>query len=432
MIGVYVSLGSIMKVLLIINECNPEWSSVPLVGYNLFNGISRLADVTLVTHERNKKALEDVRDKRNIEYINENPWISKYYLISHKFLLRNPANWPLRHLLSYPVYAEFNHKVDALYRKDILKGHYDIVHAITPMIPRYPVKIVNACKDTPFIIGPVNGGIPFPEGFKETARKEFAHFNFLRVFSRIIPNYSNTYKKAHKILAGSTYTLNMLKKMFSLDEDRISLFYENGINGKFAPAIKSNKGFPIRLLFVGRLTPYKGADMLINAVNMLDASIKDKISLTIVGDGQEAKNLKGLTEKLGISHIVNFTGWIDNESTVEYYQNSDIFCFPSIREFGGAVVLEAMASGLPCIVVNNGGIGEYVTDKTGFKIEPLSVEQITLELSKKIAALFENQGLLNEMSKNAISRAKDFRWEIKAQKIVDIYKEVICKAEFSA
>jgi glycosyltransferase involved in cell wall biosynthesis len=419
-----------MKVLLIIEECNPEWASVPLVGYNLFNGISELADVTLVTHERNRMALEGVRNRRNIEYINENPWVSGYYRTVHKLLLKNDANWPMRHLLSYPVYAEFNHKVSARYQNKIKQGHYDVVHSITPMIPRYPVKVVNACKQTPFIIGPVNGGVPFPKGFNKIARKEFAHLNFLRFFCRILPNYSATYKNADKVLAGSTYTLNMLKELFSIDKERISLFYENGINGKFSPSTNRREKYPLRLLFVGRLTPYKGADMLINAVDILDDSIKDRISLTIVGDGQESKNLKNLTEKLGISHIVKFTGWVDNQSTVEYYQNSDIFCFPSVREFGGAVALEAMASGLPCIVVNNGGIGEYITDKTGFKIEPLSAEQITLELSKKITTLFENRELLQEMSKNAVNRAKEFRWEIKAQKIVDIYNELMCKAEF--
>ena len=68
------------------------------------------------------------------------------------------------------------------------------------------------------------------------------------------------------------------------------------------------------------------------------------------------------------------------ERLASSFSKSDIFCFPSIREFGGAVVLEAMACGLPCIVVNNGGIGEYVTDETGFKIEPISRDYIIKEL----------------------------------------------------
>ncbi len=418
-----------MKVLLIIEQCNPAWASVPLVGYNLFNGISELADVTLVTHERNKKALEKVRNARRIEYIMESPWISKYFRMSHKLLAKGSINWPLRHALAYPVYAEFNHKVYLSFRDKVSCGHYDLVHAITPMIPRYPVKIVRACKKTPFILGPVNGGIPFPEGVKDVARKEFAHLNFLRTFSKLIPGYSNTYRNSDKVLAGSTYTLNMLKNMFSMGPERIRLFFENGITKEFfLPAEKTRKAkSSLRLLFVGRLVPYKGADMLIKAISLFDDNIREKVSLSIVGDGPERENLERQAESLGICRNVNFAGWVDQHKTIEYYRNSDIFCFPSVREFGGAVVLEAMASGLPCIVVNHGGIGEYLTDGAGFKIEPVSRDRIVSELAKKIALFSHDQGLIRTMSLNAVERAKDFQWEIKSQKIIDIYEEVINK-----
>lgn len=110
----------------------------------------------------------------------------------------------------------------------------------------------------------------------------------------------------------------------------------------------------INLLFVGRLVPYKGADMLIDAIHNLSDDLRNKIKLTIVGDGSEKVKLENQVKNLGLEKVVSFTGWIKQEETVEYYKQADIFCFPSIREFGGAVVLEAMACGLPCIVANNG------------------------------------------------------------------------------
>jgi hypothetical protein len=58
-----------IKVLLIIEQCNPEWFSVPLEGYNYYNEISKLVDVTLVTHERNKEALEKQRKSENTKII---------------------------------------------------------------------------------------------------------------------------------------------------------------------------------------------------------------------------------------------------------------------------------------------------------------------------------------------------------------------------
>ncbi|MBL1211621.1 glycosyltransferase family 4 protein [Geminocystis sp. GBBB08] len=420
-----------IKVLLIIEQCNPEWFSVPLVGYNYYNQISKLVNTTLVTHERNKEAFEKQRKSENtkIIYINESEFIKKYYkvisLISSKPL--GGVVWPLLHTLSYPMYAEFNQKVYQLFKDSIIKSDYDIVHAITPMIPRYPVKVVQACQNTPFIIGPVNGGVPFPPAFQETAKKENANLNFLRNVGRfLIPGYRETYQKATRVLAGSTYTLNMLKNLFNLPDNQISLFYENGIPENFVtqPKQKKQNGEKINLLFVGRLVPYKCADIVIQAISYLDTSLQNQIQLTIVGDGEEKNNLEKQVKDLNLSHLVKFTGLIPQAETLTYYNQADIFCFPSIREFGGAVVLEAMASGLPCIVVNNGGIGEYVTEETGFKIEPTSKNYLIQEVTDKIKLLVTDENLRLNMSANAIERAKEFVWKNKAQKILTIYEHL--------
>lgn len=416
-----------LKVLLLIEQCNPELPSVPLVGYQFFSGIGKLVDVTLVTHERNKQALEKVRNDEKIFYIPESTITAKYYrLVERVTVGKKGVNWPLLNALAYLIYAEFNHKVYQGFHAKVLSENYDIVHAITPMMPRYPVELVKACKNTPFILGPVNGGVPFPKGFGEVARKEFAYFNFLRRLGQFIPGYARTYKEANKILAGSTYTLKMLKNTFEIKDGKIELFYENGIADNFFEKVpKPTNTRQVNLLFVGRLVPYKGADIVIEAVSQLSKVIRDKVRLTIVGDGSEKDNLKRQAQELGVSDIVSFAGWVDQQETLEFYRKADIFCFPSIREFGGAVVLEAMACGLPCIVVDNGGIAEYVTEKTGFKIAPISRDNITQELTNKIQILVENEEVRKIMSEKATERAQEFAWKQKAIEITKVYEQVI-------
>ena len=102
------------------------------------------------------------------------------------------------------------------------------------------------------------------------------------------------------------------------------------------------------------------------------------------------------------------------------------FCFPSIREFGGAVLIEAVACGLPCIVANNGGIGEYVNnEETGFKIEPISKEYLTQQLTSKIKMLVEDDKLGESRSAKTLERAKEFEEENKARKIVEINERML-------
>jgi glycosyltransferase involved in cell wall biosynthesis len=235
-----------------------------------------------------------------------------------------------------------------------------------------------------------------------------------------------TYKKADRILAGSTYTLNLIKEMFAIPDSKISLFYENGISKDFFVDQKALQNTSkINLLFVGRLVPYKGADMVIEAISQLEPAIQDKIHVTIVGDGSEKSHLEQMVQALNLGNIVSLVGWVSQQETREYYRKADIFCFPSIREFGGAVVLEAMACGLPCIVANNGGIGEYVTEETGFKIDPLSRNYLTTELTNKIKILVEDEKRRQTMSEKSIERVREFEWGEKAKKIVEIYEKML-------
>lgn len=415
-----------LKVLLVMEQCNPEWASVPLVGYNFYAGIREWVTTTLVTHARNEDALEKVRGDHQIVYIYESEILKNYYAAVNRITSRGGVNWPLQHALSYPVYGDFNRQVHRHYARAVIQKQYDLVHAMTPILPRYPVKLIQACQKVPFLLGPVNGGVPFPEGFTEVARKEFARFNFLRIFSRFLPGYAGTYKNADRVLAGSTYTLNMLRDLFGI-ADRMSLFYENGISRDFIGAPRKKALGPLRLLFVGRLVPYKGADMVIDSLARLPERVREEIHFTIVGDGSEKENLENQTRHLGLDRTISFTGWIDQTETARYYQESDLFCFPSVREFGGAVALEAMAAGLPCIVAAHAGLGEYVTEETGFKIRPISREYLVEELAEKILALFRDRDLLSQMSAKAIERVGEFEWGRKADRMVEIYEELVRK-----
>src|SRR5436305_8703997 len=96
-----------LKVLLIIEQCNPEWTSVPLVGYRYYTALSRLADVTLVTHERNQAALARAANGGGYVIIPESRPSQRYYRAVARVTERGGhVNWPIRHALSYPIYAE--------------------------------------------------------------------------------------------------------------------------------------------------------------------------------------------------------------------------------------------------------------------------------------------------------------------------------------
>lgn len=484
-----------MKILFIVEQCNPEWPSVPLVAYNLWNALAKIADVHLVTHARNRAALERkpwenesqegviYHDARKIDYIEESYCIRQYYKGLAYIFDKLGTGWPLYHALTYPVYASFDRAVYTRYSTAICNGDYDIVHAFTPVLPRYPVKVARlACRQknvdmmqehkasTPFILGPVNGGLPYPKGFQDVQRKEGAHFNFLRHFSRYIPNYSTTYLNATQIFVGSQYTMSMLESRFPEIKLRMSLFHENGLTQNFYTNIQKikekfstsqeNESFstknnkPLRLLFVGRLVPYKGVHFVLEALALYYAKLhnKDKNNtqhnsnekvelasntlhkketyntqtiLTIVGDGPERQALELQSKKLGLEHCVHFMGHQKPQNMAKFYAAADIFVFPSIREFGGAVVLEAMANGLASIVVHHGGIGEYIDDLCGIRINPISASYIIQELSSSLLLLQNNRELIKELGIHAYKKSKNYAWSNKAALLMNEYKKAL-------
>ncbi|MFA6916308.1 MAG: glycosyltransferase family 4 protein [Parachlamydiales bacterium] len=409
-----------MKVLLIIEQCHPEMSSVPFLGYKLYRALGAVADVTLATHGRNKEALLKLHPDADIVFFPESRASTYYYRFLESFLTRGATRWPLFHTLLYPIYAEFNHAVYKHFSESVARGNFDLVHAFTPIIPRYPVKIASVCKSTPFFLGPVNGGIPFPPGFSEVAKKEHQGFQALKRFAKYLPGYKTTYHNSKVVWVGSDYTLQALKVIFP--ESNLVKLSENGVDDEYFSLRREAKN-GCRALFVGRLEPVKCVDILINALQLMP----EKICLTIVGDGSERKQLEALVHKLHLEDFVQFTGWVPHNQLLPHYESADIFCFPSVKDFGGAVILEAMAAGLPIVGVNYGGVGEYADSSCGILLSATDPQTLAADFSSAMEELTFNPSRRLKMGECARQRAKAFSWSAKANDILDTYNEFIAK-----
>ena len=123
------------------------------------------------------------------------------------------------------------------------------------------------------------------------------------------------------------------------------------------------------IIFVGALRPVKGVRYLIEAMKVIiDENRTTK--LFIIGDGVERESLERLVEKLGLGDHVNFIGKVPNERVPEYMIASDVFVLPSLSEGFPVTILEAMASGLPIVATNVGGLPEIIKEnENGFLVK---------------------------------------------------------------
>lgn len=174
------------------------------------------------------------------------------------------------------------------------------------------------------------------------------------------------------------------------------------------------------VLFVGRLAEKKGVTYLIEAMKNIDAK------LVIVGDGPLKNDL--MQQAAPQKDKICFMGSRTHEELIKIYASADVFVAPSItaadgdKEGLGLVLLEAMASGLPVIGSNSGGIPEIVHDgENGF----LTREKDSKAIAQKINALLTNKEGYEKMSENAVLTAKEYDYKVLGKKYSRLIKEVL-------
>ena len=139
-----------------------------------------------------------------------------------------------------------------------------------------------------------------------------------------------------------------------------------------------------RFIMVGRLVPYKGTDLILDA--MQGSPALRRCGLHIIGDGPQRTPLEALVRRFGLEGNVTFVGWVDQHTLACELGRSQAFVFPSLREFGGGVVLEAMASALPSIVLDYGGPGELTTLECSIQLPMTPREQLVPRLREAMEA----------------------------------------------
>lgn len=186
-----------------------------------------------------------------------------------------------------------------------------------------------------------------------------------------------------------------------------------------ASALAARYDRPI-ILFVGRLRHYKGVDVLLRAMQKLDAH------LLIVGTGPMEKPWRELAQTEHLSKKVTFAGELSHQELVAAYHAATVFALPSTNraETLGIVQLEAMACGLPVVCTELGTGTSFVNqhDRTGFVVPPDDPDA----LAAAIGRLLDNEALRHVFARQAMMRARsEFSSQTMLARIIDFYQEAL-------
>ena len=209
--------------------------------------------------------------------------------------------------------------------------------------------------------------------------------------------------------------------------DKVVDFPVNGIRREDIPArpdpAARRDGF--RLLYVGRFDPIKGLPLAFEALRILNG-IAPSATLELVGEGPERPRLEALAERLGIAGRLVWTPWSPRSEVFTKMRRSDVFLFPSLRDGGGAVVVEAMANGLPVVCLDLAGPGLHVRDAYGVKVPPGPPDVVAAALAGALGRFWCDPGLRARMGAAARERAASFyEWGRLGERLRGIYADAL-------
>lgn len=408
-----------MKVLIIAESASAAFGGEAAIPLHLFRILRRRGVAAwLVTHERTRHELSLLLpdDQDFIRYIPDTVLHRVIYHAGRKVPARI-SNFTFG--LANRVLTQFLARRIA--RKLVREEDISVIHQPIPVSPKEFSLLCNM--GAPVIIGPMNGGMTFPEAFRKRDSAITSLFTRIGrkisgVFHVIFPGK----KRATLLLVANPRTREALPSGVS---GKVVELVENGVNlSVWKPREKRSDRSHTRFVFLGRLVDWKAVDLLLEAFHK--AIKTTSATLTIVGDGPLRASLVSQARLLDIGAQVEFVGWKSQPESAAILAESDALVLPSLYECGGAVVLEAMAVGIPVIAAQWGGPADYLDPSCGILVPPLGARSFVDGLAAAMIRLASDPDLRESMG--AAGRRKieeQYDWERKVDRILELYRDAI-------
>ncbi len=395
------------RLLLVAPACDGQDVGESWLAFQWASLLSSRFDVTLLTTYKrgHTPASEQLPGARVVEW-GEPPLVGRFERLNS---------------LLQPAYIPFYIRARRWIRKRLAEGErFDVAHQVVPVAMRYPSPAVRL--GIPLIVGPVGGSLESPAAFlpEEGATPWYQRLRKFDGFRlRHDPLLRRSFESADCVLGIAPYVGDLLS---DLSIRRFETMSDVALHEVHQVTDRSKRTGPVRLLHVGRIIRTKGLLDVIRAMgNLRDLPVV----LDVLGEGDDRSTCEAAVREMCLEDRVTFHGAVARSVVDEFYKRADIFVFPSYREPGGSVVLEAMAFGLPVIVCDRGGPGANVDDSCAFRLPAVSPEQLAADCAAAVRTLVEDSTLRHSMGAAArVHAASAHLWAKRLDTVLRLYEEI--------
>ncbi len=387
-----------MKVLVSAYACEPEKGSEPEVGWQMAVGLAeRGHEVWVITRVNNRTGIEKSLAQLNL------PNLHFSYFDLPAWIL-----WLKRHIGVNAYYRLWQCGALRLARRLHAQVAFDRGQHVTFVSIRHPTFLRHL--GIPYVFGPVAGGEHAPRGMLAGLPWRFRCGEALRMgmtrLSMLSPGVRATLKRAARVVVTSPQTGSLLPvEVLQTAEVRLAITAPPPLSG--SPLTRRQTGQPMRALSVGRALHWKGMHLGLQALALARARGAG-VTLTLLSEGPARPWLERHANQLGLDGCVTFQNFVPRQELPSIYAQHDVLLFPSLRDSGGMVVLEAMQHGLPVVCLDLAGAGELVDEHCGMAIPAVHPDDACELMARALVRLAASPSLYAACSAAAAHRVKDF------------------------
>lgn len=411
-----------LRVLTCVFSCCPPGtpgfnSGEDALGRNLLEQIGRFHHVWALTLSENRTSIEQAADgtwdsKIHFCYVGLPKWLG--------LMLRFQGTHQFYYYL-WQIRAYF------VARKLHQQHRFDLFHHIT-YANDWMVSFIGALLPIPYIRGPGGGAHRTPKGFGREYSLGGRVWEGVRTLGQWLfrhdPMFLRGQSRASAILVCNQESMSQIPDKWAA---KAQLFPVNGVSSAdlMSGGQPKSRNGKFRILTAGSLIRVKGFALAIKAFKEFEHRNPDA-EFSIIGSGPEEPRLRELVRRSDLGQQVKFLPSMTREALLTQMASCDVFLFPSLRDGGGAVVIEAMAAGKPVVCLDTGGPGMHVTEECGVKINPSSPQRAVVEIAEALDRLCRNENLRLELGKGAAKRAsRMYHWDRLGERLMVVYRDVV-------
>ncbi len=404
-----------LKVLVEAYECSPARGHVPGSAWRIVKGLSRYHDVHVLTEARYETEIREFMQK-----IDAPDCRLDFHFIPRPQLNKAKGHYsplPIRAMLRYRRWLKRSFETATAL---CARHSFDLAHhlrADTFREPGYLWKL-----GLPFIWGPMGGTGRFPWSMMPVLglRNQAAHGikNILNMVQFRASRRVIRAIRSARVIAQTREDSRNLLRIHGVDA---CVVHEQAADPSQCLLRRLDECAPLQIVWAGRCLELKGIPIILRALQSGD--LRKQTVLHFAGDGPELLKWRRLADRLGVGNAIVWHGWLPQDQILALLHKCHIAVFPSLLEATSTFVMQALSTGLPVVCMNHCGFGDIIDDTCGIKIPVSNPGSVAAGFSRALETVMRNPLLVEQLSRGAMQRARQFSWDNAVLAISGVYEE---------